>query len=73
MEPTPKYLAADLILHGGLAAFLRDKRGIEPETRSWDAVARDLFIATDQRIVISGVTAKAWYDRLVASDEKATA
>jgi hypothetical protein len=52
---------ADRILEGGLAGYIREQRSAE---RSWDWMARDLWVRTEREIDINGQTIKRWAELL---------
>ena len=54
---------ADHLLDGQLAAFIRDSRSQKPP-KSWDWIARELYIRTEHQVDATGPTVQSWVDRL---------
>ena len=57
--PKTKPLArlADNLLGGTLAEFIDSRRDAG---KSWDTIAKELWVATDHEIDVTGVTVTAW-------------
>jgi len=49
---------ADLLLDGGLDAFVNSRRA---EGRAWRLISRDIWEATDGELDISYETLRAWF------------
>lgn len=69
MVSTPTRRLADLLLPGGLDAFVLTRRA---EGRPWRLISRDLWEATDGDLDVTYETLRSWFpdDR---GSEKATA
>jgi hypothetical protein len=67
VETTPLFELADSALDGQLAEFIRNRRD---HAASWDAIARELFVATGHRISVTGATVRNWYDRFLEPQAK---
>ena len=62
--PPLAQLADHLLEPEGLAPFIAKHRS---EGRSWDWIARELWVTTDRRIDTSGVTVAVWYEKATAA------
>lgn len=60
-EPSPLCRLADHLLKGELATRIEKWR---LEGLSWDAIARELMVATNRQIEVTGVTAQTWARQL---------
>lgn len=59
---------ADHLLPGGLGPFIAERRG-RTKPRSWNRIARDLWVETGGEVDATGVSVKAWSEALLAGDE----
>lgn len=48
---------ADVLLPDGLGAFITAQRD---EGKSWDSIAKALYVATNHEIDVTGVTVQTW-------------
>lgn len=54
---SPWYLLAGEILGQDANDYIADLRS---QGKSWDRIAKELWLATDRRIDVNGVTVKSW-------------
>ena len=59
---------ADVLLPDGLGAFVTSLRA---DGKSWDSIAKALYVATNHEIDVTGVTVQAWAIDLGVETEKA--
>jgi len=60
-EPSPLARLADHLLEEGLETFIAEARAAN---RSWDWIARELYLRTDRQVTANGVTVAAWAERI---------
>lgn len=53
----------DHLVPGGLEAFIAKYRPPNPK-KSWDWIARELYLATDKKVDTTGVSVAAWWERM---------
>lgn len=65
MESLPSLARlADHLLSEGLLSFMEKHRA---EGRSWDWIARELWVTTSKQIDTTGVTVQGWYEKAKAA------
>ncbi len=67
-KPKPLARLADNLLEGGLADFIVARRA---DGKSWDTIAKELWVATDYEIDVTGVTVQKW-DAHLSTDQAAS-
>lgn len=58
MARTPTFRLAQQLLGEDLLSFITSRKA----SMSWDRVARELWLATDREIDVTGVTVQKWHD-----------
>ena len=60
-HPTPKRELADLLIPGGLEAFVESRR-----PTSWQRIATEVYLATKGRVELSDETLRTWFPQFAA-------
>lgn len=65
-HPTPKRELADLLIPGGLEAFVESRR-----PTSWQRIATEVYLATKGRVELSDETLRTWFPQFAGAPEDA--
>ncbi len=62
LMPTAPFQQAEELLGKDLRDFVAQRRNRVPRM-SWDRIARDLWLETEQRVDVNGNTVRTWFER----------